>query len=69
MRDMIVRDLTAGVDPVVFDDLLLYRYQKEFGLTYLQVLNEPMEAIERAALIWSLENDRDMLKEKRRQAK
>jgi len=67
MRDYVVRGLTVDVPASVQDDLLIFRYQQEFNLSYNDVLREPEEALERAILIWSLYDERDKLEEKRRQ--
>jgi hypothetical protein len=46
----------------VLEAVQLFRYREKMGLTYYEALKEPYEEIERAFLIWELDNVRAKLK-------
>ncbi len=44
------------------NDIRLFRYMERMHLTYEQAMSEPVEVINRAFFIWSLDSKRDNLK-------
>lgn len=56
-----MRGITGDVDRSVIDDVQLLRYQDRRQLTTPELEAEPYWAIYKAMMIWSLDNDRDML--------
>lgn len=43
----------------------MFRYREHFHLSYQQLLDEPIEEIERAMIIWSMDSKRDKLESER----
>lgn len=46
-------------------EVAFFRYREKFHLSYEEAMNEPQEEIERAILIWQLDNERVKLEKER----
>jgi hypothetical protein len=66
-RDAIVHRSFGQVGDEVSRELMLYRYQEHFHLSYQQAIETPWAEIERAHFVWSLEAKRVKLEEKRQE--
>lgn len=47
-------------------EIQFFRYRERMHLSYVDAINEPLEEVNRAILIWSLDAERDKLESERR---